>query len=535
MIKRAFVILFCFVLGLTSFSQDASIELEGEVSYVTSQSIYVRFNSTENLMVGDTLYVLVDGIKKPSLVIKNLSSISSVCSPINNINLKVGDKISGNIKPASIIDNQGEVVVPPPVVITETPEQLTDTKSEKEKKKNGVTGKISLSSYSNITNTPMGNRQQGRYTFSISTTNKESIAGAEAYLSFVHSNTNWDEIRNDIFNGLKIYNLAVWIRPTKNTNITIGRKINRYISNVGSIDGIQVEQRIKDFTLGVYAGSRPDYYNYGYNLKLFQAGLFAVHTKNILAGNLQTVIGFSDQENNWNTDRRFLYLQHSNSIIKNLYFMGSMEVDLYQKVNDTITNNPKLTSLYLNLRYRFSRKISATISYRNQSSILYYHTYRDYITHISDDRNIQGVRLGLNIIPVKNLSIGLRAGYRNGNNDPRPSKNFNGYISYRNIPFLSGSVISGGYTYLESGYLNGNIFNANLSKDLLKGKIYATIGYRYVSYTYSYSDYSTSQNIPEISMNWRIMKSLLLTAAYEGTFDKDYSYNRIFLNLTWRY
>ena len=102
MIKRAFVILFCIVLGLTSFSQDASIELEGEVSYVTSQSIYVRFNSTENLMVGDTLYVLVDGIKKPSLVIKNLSSISCVCSPINNFNLKAGDKITPKFKNAHI-------------------------------------------------------------------------------------------------------------------------------------------------------------------------------------------------------------------------------------------------------------------------------------------------------------------------------------------------------------------------------------------------------------------------------------------------
>lgn len=533
------------ILLLTTFnslmSQDIGNTTKGEISYVTDQSVYVRFESTEGLNAGDTLFFQEANKLLPALVIKNLSSISCVCSPIGTTNLKVGDKLSGKQKKAEL-DIKVEPVVeetkPSVVEKIKDPDNNTEgpVKDEPNSKvKNGVSGKLSLSSYFDLTNTSMDNTYRNRYTFSIESDNDDAVFGGEAYMSFVQSSNNWDEIKNDIFNGLKIYKLSVWARPTKTLKITLGRKINRYLSNVGVIDGIQAEQKISDFTIGLYAGSRPDNVNYGYNFKLFQTGAFIAHNKMLGSGSMQTVLAFSDQENDWNTDRRFLYFQHYNSIVKNLFVMGTIQMDMYQNINDTISNKPRLTSAYINLRYRFSRKISASVGYRNQSNILYYYTYRDYINHLSDDRNVQGIRLRLTISPIKNLSVGLRGGYRNSNDDPRPTKNFNGYVSYRNLPFLRGMVIKGGFTYLETGYINGKIIDVNVSKDLYKGKVYSSLGYRNVNYTYMSSDNVSVQNIIELDLNWRVINPLMFSVSYEGSFDSDYTYNRLFLNLTWRY
>ncbi len=525
------------IISQTLTGQEIGKTSQGEVSYVTQQSVYVRFESTEGLKVGDTLFQIKDNVLLPALIINNLSSISCVCKPIGITELKVGDKLSHEPKKVIKEDSSTPIVaVAGPDDTDEQENNPVQVKEEpKTKIKNGVSGKLSMSSYIDLTNTPMNNTYRNRYTFSLESDNKDAVFGGEAYLSFVHSDSNWDEIKKDIFNGLKIYNLSVWARPTKTLKISLGRKINRYLSNVGVIDGIQAEQTISDFTIGLYAGSRPDIYTYGYNFKLFQAGAFVAHNKSLGSGSMQTVLAFSDQENDWNTDRRFLYFQHYNSIVKNLFFMGTVQLDLYQNVNDTISNKPRLTNAYVNLRYRFSRKVSASIGYRNQSNILYYYTYRDYINHLSDDRNVQGIRLSLNILPIKNLNVGIRGGYRNSNDDPRPTMNFNGYVSYRNLPFLTGVVLKGGFTYMETGYLNGKIIDVSLSKDLLKGKIYSSLGYRNVNYRYLSSNNVSVQNIIEIDLSYRVINPMMFSVSYEGSFDSDYSYNRLFLNLTWRY
>lgn len=531
------LILFFLILTQAVSGQNKNIN-EGEVSYVTNQSVYVRFESTEGFNSGDTLYYQKDDKLVPALVINNMSSISCVCKPISNIELKVGDNLSGKLK----VSQQKSAVLP---VIAEGQTETEKTENPTNvdivdetpevKQKNGVSGKVSMSSYIDLTNTPMNSNYRNRYTFSIESDNKDAVFGGEAYMSFVHSNSNWDEIKKDIFNGLKVYNMSVWARPTKNLKISIGRKINRYLSNVGAIDGIQAEQRVSDFTIGLYAGSRPDNLTYGYNFKLFQAGAFVAHNKMVGNGSMQTVIAFSDQENDWNTDRRFLYFQHYNTIVKNLFVMGTVQMDLYQNINDTISTKPRLTNAFVSLRYRFSRKISASVGYSNQSNILYYYTYRDYITHLSDDRNVQGIRLSLTLATIKNLSVGIRGSYRNSNQDPRPTKNINGYASYRNIPYLTGVIIRGGFTYMETGYINGRIIDFNLSKDLLKGKIYTSVGYRNVNYNYLSSENVSIQNIVEIDVNWRMVNPLMFSLSYEASFDTNYTYNRIFLNLTWRY
>ena len=147
-----------------------------------------------------------------------------------------------------------------------------------------------------------------------------SKLSAEVYIDFVHKINEWSEIKADIFNGLKIYNLALNYEFNKNNKIWLGRKINPRISNMGAIDGLQYELRLKSFTIGVVGGFRPDYLNYSFNAKLLQFGGYLGHDYSNKNGSMQTTLAFINQMNNGKTDRRFAYFQHTNALIKNLYF-----------------------------------------------------------------------------------------------------------------------------------------------------------------------------------------------------------------------
>ena len=61
----------------------------GVVSYTTDDHVYVRFSSTENLKVSDTLFL--NGL--PALQVVKKSSISSINKRISAVEIKTGDTL----------------------------------------------------------------------------------------------------------------------------------------------------------------------------------------------------------------------------------------------------------------------------------------------------------------------------------------------------------------------------------------------------------------------------------------------------------
>jgi hypothetical protein len=509
---------------------------EGSISYVTSQSVYVKFSSTENIKVGDTLFLKKDGLLTPALRVKNLSSISCVCEPLMQEQLNVSAVVFSRQKalpvavplpvPAEPDSALAGAIAEPDTLLAEEEEELPEQE---------IRGRISVASYSNFSNTGMPNRQRMRYTFSFTGNHLGgSKLSLETYLSFVHSNDRWDEIREDMFNGLKIYNLAARYDFNKETRMWLGRKINPTLSNVGAIDGAQFERNLGDFIIGAFAGSRPDYMNYGFDFSLWQYGAYFGHALKRGMRQMQSSIAFVDQNNSGQTDRRFLYFQHTNSLLKNLFFFGTVEMDLYKKVDDTPETTFDLTNLYFSLRYRVIRQLSISASYSARNNIIYYETYKNIIDRLLEAETMQGWRLRVNYRPVKYLAIGVSGGYRYRKADPKPSKNLYGYATYSRVPGINAAVTLSA-TVLETSYLNGNIYSLGLSKDLIPGKLSGGFNYRMVDYHYTNAELDIPQHIGDINLFWRIYKKLSLSLNYEGTFEQEKNYNRVYVNLSQRF
>jgi len=260
--------LYIFLAGLNVLGQDGSEIREGKVSYITTQSVYVRFSSMEHISEGDTLYIRQGNDYIPALQIKNLSSISCVCRTLGSDTFEVSDavyarpdqgKSSDTGKTPKIAPKQVVVV---PVRPDELPagDSLSGEIAEKDIVKQEIHGRLSVSSYSNFSSNQAARNQRMRYTFSTQANNLGGSGfSAETYLSFAHTNRNWEDIKSNIFNGLKIYNLSMKYDFNETMNLSAGRKINPMLSSVGAIDGLQFEKKFNSLTLGAIAGSRPDY------------------------------------------------------------------------------------------------------------------------------------------------------------------------------------------------------------------------------------------------------------------------------------
>lgn len=543
--KYELLIFLLIFSGLELTGQTIEETKEGKISYVTTQNIYVKFQSTENIAEGDTLFTKQEDNLIPVLIVKVISSISCACTPISSIKLSVSDKVFS--KPKIIQPKKTNVIVADTTLLplVEKKETIPDIKVQPKKKTQLISGRLSLSSYSDFSNVA-STSQRMRYTFSLDALNiGNSKLSAEMYISFAHKINEWSEIQTDIFNGLKIYSLALNYEFNKNNKIWLGRKINPRISNMGAIDGLQYELKLKSLTIGIIGGFRPDYMNYSFNANLVQYGGYLGHDYANKKGNMQTTVSFIEQKNRGNIDRRFAYFQHTNSLINNLYFFGSVEVDLYKKVMnpvDTIqkdTTNKKnnsltLSNLYLSLRYRPIRQLSFSFSYSARQNVIYYETYKDIVDKLLEAATIQGYMLQINYQPIKTISLGVNTGYRFSKKDPRPTKNLYGYLTFTHVPGLNVSATLS-VTLLETSYLSGKIYSLGISRDLVNGKLYLGLNYRYVDYKFVSAEMKLVQNMGEMNLTWSIFRKLSCSLNYEGTFEKANTYNRIYINITQRF
>ena len=180
------------------------------------------------------------------------------------------------------------------------------------------------------------------------------------------------------------------------------------------------------------------------------------------------------------------------------------------------------------------KQLSVSLSYSARNNIIYYETYKNFIDRILESETLQGWRVQLNYRPIKYLSIGVNGGYRFRKNDPKPSRNLYGYVTYSRVPGINAAVTLSA-TVLETSYLSGNIYSLGLSRDLIPGKLSGGFNYRMVDYKFLNAEMDLPQHIGDVNLHWRIYKKLSLSVNYEGTFESERTYNRVYVNLSQRF
>jgi len=539
--KRCFLIFIVTLSILNLYGQEDRPIAEGKVSYITLQNIYVKFEASGLVQPGDTVFIRKDQALVPLFVTESVSSLSCVGKPIAKTDIKVSDvvviKVKKSSKSAPIKDK----------IPTETSSLRTDSVQNPESKHPAksvsgseraerIRGRLSATSYSSFSNTSDFN-QRMRYTFTLSA---DHISGGkistDTYITFTHKLNEWATVQNNIFNALKIYSLSVNYDVTNKTQIAVGRKINPKIASIGAIDGLQAETKAGNFTFGAVAGTSPDYTDYSFNPKQFEYGGYLSHDINNKSGNMSTSLAFFQQTSHGMTDRRFAYFQHDNSLIKNINLFVSSEVDLYALKDSVPTNTISLTSLYLSLRYRVSKQLSAYLSYDARKNVIYYETFKNYLDLLLQDATRQGYQLRINYRPSNSISSSLTGGYRFQKNDIHPMLNVNGFLTFSKVPGINSSVTFS-TNLIKSSYVDGMIYGVQLDKELVPSKLSTGIYYRLVDNNYLNATSGTRslQHMAALELSWQISKKMYFSANYDGTFEKSNKYHSIYISLTQRF
>jgi len=535
MMKIILIIIFVFAISVSAQTQNTKV-IEGSVSYISSQNIYVKFNSTDGIETGDTLFINDESNFIPAMKIEHKSSTSVAGVSITDKKLEVNTLLyafisidDGEAKTDTTLSTTIAPVVIPTIVADEI---VTKTSIEPVPT---FSGRFSVQSYSNFTNNQSSyDYQRWRYTFQL---NAGRIANSgfsySQYISFAYRADDWNTISSDLFKALRVYDLAVKYDFNEHTLLWFGRHLNNKISNISSIDGLQFETGVDNWSFGAAVGSRPDFKNMEFNSKLFEYGAYVNRFDLFVNGDMQNTLGYFEQTNHFKTDRRFLYFQHSNSAIENTRIFLSTEVDLYKKELGESKTDFSLTSLYTSINIRPSDLFSIMLSYDARKNVIYYETFKTTQDSIIENETRQGFRTRLTLKPVRNLFFGADYGYRFRRGDLKPSNNYGGYITYSSIPGIETSATLS-FNRLSSSYTEGDIWSATLNRSIGFG-FDVMLGYRFTNYKFRSGIEELKQNSVSINLNTYLLKPVLLNFTYEGIYENERTSGRLLVNLTYRF
>ena len=524
MIKQFLIFIF-LGLGISTFARSEYKELTGSITYISTENYYVSFVNTNGIQIGDTLFILKNEKYEPVLKVRDFSTTSCICNQIGNNKLNLSTNVVAHIKyevPIEVFAKKSNE----PISVNDLAIKNKNTNDTTKVNKARFDGRLSVSNYSNFSSNAMSlttPNYRMRYNLSFNASHiGNSPLSLENYMSYTHTINNPLEK----FNDLKVYNLAFKYEFDKTAYLTLGRKINVNTANIGAVDGLQFEKSFKTISVGALVGSRPNDSTYGFDSKLLQYGAFVAHNYQKDITYSCTSFAFFNQMNDFKTDRRYIYIQHSNSLLKNVDFFGSSEIDLYSVVNNVPQNTINLTSLYLSLSYRPVNNLSLSMTFDQRRNVYYYQTFKSRIDSLLEKEMRQGLRFRFNYRPFKYLTWGGSAGYRLQTPTSSASTNAVSYLTYSNVPLIDASITLTG-TALKTAYLSGYIVGASMSKDFFDGNFSAEIEYR--------KDLIFVQDIADVSVFWRINKSFMLSADFEATFDNGDALGRVFINLTKRF
>lgn len=532
-------LLFIVLSGIANATTIEKVERTGTITYRSSQNVYVKFETTEGIIVGDTLYQKIENSLTPAVIVRFISTKSVAGETINGLNLNVDDKLI-----AIIIREIPDVVIKEDKTpdITISPLNSGVIKSDSsgnyssiKERQSSLRGRFSVQSYSSISNSNyFPDNQRWRYTFSL---NANNIGGSSLslsnYMSFAYRADQWSTISNNLGQSLRVYDLALNYKIGESTSLWAGRYLNLKISNISSVDGIQFEQSFDENYVGVVAGSRPNFTDLGFNLKLFEYGVYIGRDDSIGSGYMSNTLAAFEQTNDFKTDRRFLYFQHSNSILPDINLFVSSEMDLFKKISGVKKNEFQLTSLFASIRYSPVNAFSLSLSYDERKNVIYYETFKNFIDSVFENETRRGINLRMNVKPARNVFVGLNGGYRYQKGDLKPARNFGGYLSYSQLP-LVGITPTVSYDKLITSYIEGGVAGVRLTRDICN-YFDLSVYFRNTQYKFYSSIASLNQNSVSVDLSTFLFNPAFLTISYEGIFENPLTTGRILLDLTTRF
>ncbi len=536
MMRNKTINILLVMFSFLTFVNGQSDRLEGEVSFITSDNVYVRFLNTTEISVGDTLFME----SFPCLEVEKKSSTSCVCKRINECDLQIKQKVFMPLKETDNLSNSMDTLVPQKLEKADIDSALpVSVNLDKQEKENSnlqrIRGRTSLASYSSFS--PFEDKDRHRVMARLSYNVERINNGKFSFYSYLNYRKNIQSGSSSTIGSsfLRIYNSSVSYQADSSLVLNFGRSINRNMASIGAVDGLHAEKRFGTILTGALIGFRPDIGTFEFNPNLFQYGFFVGSE---LARNklrYRVTLGFMEQRNQGQIDRRYIHIQSVQNFSRDLNVFSSIEVDLYQFVHSTSINKPRLTNLYVSARYRLSKDLSINIAYDNRKRILLYETFKTEIEQLlDDDISRQGIRFRINYRFLRKIQTGISIARRYQSDMGNQSNNYNAFLSIRKLGHKTGNLAFR-YNRNASNYLKSEIISTSYTLNTFKSRLSSQFYFRNVRYDYFSNEIKLAQNYYGTNLNFKLSKSMRLALMGEMSIRDNNNFYRLNTRLIKRF
>ena len=503
----------CFLLLFTSFSSvfAQTSSLTGEVSFVTSQNVYIRFQSTENMIEGDTIFLLVDDLQVPCLRLVDKSSISCVAERIGTCGPEKGDAVIYRYF-AKIEEESGAQIKAQNKDVLDN--FSTVPKDDNDEITQEIGGRISVANYTTSGYGDVNMSNVARLSLDV-----ENIAGTK--FSF----GSYSNFRQEESSRLSVHQAVLTYELDSSITMYLGRSISKRMYSLGATDGLHVEKRFNRSYVGIIAGSTPDPYTYAVNTDIQQYGIcFGFFHNNNESST--TSLGFANREYLGQTDRRFAFLQHNSSITDDLSIYTSAEVDLYDAA--------RLRLLYMSANYRVSPKLRVSASINLRKNLILYESFNeDMESLVSNDPLKSSIRLSVNYKISRRLYSGARFSLRKQADGNNSFSNLSGYL---NISEVLGGRLSNNFSINRNESFLYYSLSTRFTRMFFNSKLSISPNARALIYTYLNLDINPINNIYiGIDSDYSVKDGLTLSALYDFSSRSGVLFHRFTLKIIQRF
>lgn len=536
--KKYIVTIFLFCSFFVYSQSSTNSNKEGKVGYTSSQFVYVNFDNTNGVNERDTLFIKIKNRFNPALIVKYISSSSAACEKISDENFKQGLSIYAIIKNhQEIVSQTADTLTIVPLDNTIPVQEIKNIEIKKTIEHNTeFSGRYSVQSYTGFSNLySKSDYLRWRHSLRLGINNiGGSSLSFSTYSILAYKTNEWASVSSNLGKAFKVYDLNINYQFDESAILWVGRYLNQKISNLSIVDGAQFEKSFSFLTLGLVAGSRPNFNDFGLNTKLFEYGVYFNRTDSIGRRVMENTLSIFEQTNDFKTDRRFVYFQHDNNFLYNTNLFASAEVDLYKVQNGLRKNDFSLTSLYLSARYSPINEISFNLSYDARKNVIYYETFKSIADSVLENETRQGFRARTMVRPWNNIYISLQYGYRYSKTDAKPSRNYGGSLAFNVIPFIEASTTFD-FNRLQSNYVDGYIYSVSLDKYFTELSSDFSIGFRKTEYSFFNNSSKLDEKALLLNFSTNVLRPFSFSISYEGVFESVRTYNRVLIDLTTRF
>jgi hypothetical protein len=519
--------------GLHVFVDAAEKYVSGEVTYVTSSSVYTSLGRNSGITDSSSLFAVSGRDTFAVLRVQALSSNSSVCRiETRKREVSVGDRIVGSVL---IAEPKTEPSAGTPLVagtIATPSEPSYPATAGRTTGDFEVTGRISGQFFGTFQNEPSYNISQPGVVTKLNVRSTEIPIALDLYANFRNAFYGPDGISSgQVRNQSRIHRLVVDYEDSR-YRVSVGRFAPAFIASIGYIDGVMFSASTGRFSIGAAGGFQPAPTQRGMSTDYKKLALFTNYFPGGAAGNRIT-LAYSRTYYVSELDREATSLSASFALNSSFSLYAHSDFDMRQKEGDTFVLSPRLSQMFLNIRYRVIQSIGLGIGGNATRPLYPYSTLKTLPAEFVDNDLRGGLSFSVYLYLPEGISL-------SNSYTPRTSRtgfadNYTEYATLT-VPNIasSGVVIRTNFNMNANDYTDAKGYGVHLFRNMWQA---FDITVRYQEYNSTVRQLNQTTNSSTIGADLLIPFSRMFSVM--GTFERLESpgiqTNTVFAELTVRF